>query len=189
MKEGRGWVSYPPPSLLHPWKTDLDLDRRRRCQSHRFSRISDDRAARLVVVNAAVAIQQQAGVQSFRERLPQPAMRPFVACLWVQQVSDRSGPYTHRTIPDGCAELVCGSGEDPRIIGPRTVPSEEIVEPGAIRVGVRFRTGAVPAAFGVPASELVDRIIGLEDRRRYRQSPRGSPPHAYDMAASTFSVG
>jgi AraC-like DNA-binding protein len=101
--------------------------------------------------------------QSYRERPPAPALARYVTCVWTQVVEPGSAPYTHRTIPNGSAEIVCVIGATPRIVGPQTGPTAETLAGGTTAVGVRFRPGAAPAALELPASELVDLAVGLED--------------------------
>jgi hypothetical protein len=102
-----------------------------------------------------------AASQSFSERVPVPALRKYVTCAWVQQVGAKAPPYRHRTVPNGSAELVCVVGSVPKVVGPQTRPTEELVAPGTIAVGVRFRPGAASAALAAPASEFLD----LQSRR------------------------
>jgi AraC-like DNA-binding protein len=102
-------------------------------------------------------------LQTYRERLPEALLRDHLTCVWVQEVSMESGPYLHRTVPNGSAELVCRVGGMPRIVGPQTAPTEEELAPGSVVVGVRFRPGAVPAALGLPASEIVDLDLGADE--------------------------
>jgi AraC-like DNA-binding protein len=101
--------------------------------------------------------------QSYRERRPASALAPYVTCVWVQQVAPDGVPYRHRTIPNGSAELICELGAMPRIVGPQTGPTEEVLAPGTTVVGVRLRPGAAPAVLGSPASELVDLAVGSEE--------------------------
>jgi len=96
-------------------------------------------------------------LQSYRERAPHPALAAHLACVWVQYVEEGSAPYRHRTVPNGSAELVVPVGAAPRIAGPRTGPVEEVLAPGAVVVGVRFRPGVGPWMLGAPAAEVVDR--------------------------------
>ena len=104
-----------------------------------------------------------ATLQTYRERLPAALLGGHLTCVWVQEVSTESDPYLHRTVPNGSAELVCRVGEMPRIVGPQTAPTEEELAPGSTVVGVRFRPGAVPAALGLPASEIVDLDFGADE--------------------------
>jgi AraC-like DNA-binding protein len=49
------------------------------------------------------------------------------------------------------------------VAGPDTVPVEVVVERGELIAGVRLRPGAGGAALGVPAGELRDQRVALED--------------------------
>jgi AraC-like DNA-binding protein len=98
-------------------------------------------------------------IQTYRELRPGPALAPYVTCVWIQEVAPESAPYTHRTVPNGSADVVCAVGSAPVVVGPQTGPVEETLAPGGTVVGVRFRPGAAPAALGVPASELVDLAV------------------------------
>lgn len=113
--------------------------------------------------NADMGGDQLASVQTYRERLPTPLAARHLTCAWVQQVAPESAPYTHRTVPNGSAELVCAIGSVPRVVGPQTGPIEEVLAPGSIVVGVRFRPGAAPSGLGLPASELVDLDLGADE--------------------------
>ena len=95
-------------------------------------------------------------MQTFRERLPVPALRGLVACVWVQEVGPGSPPYLHRTVPNGSTEVVYTLGSAPRIVGPQTGPSEVLVVPGTVAAGLRLRPGAAHALHAMPTSELVD---------------------------------
>jgi AraC-like DNA-binding protein len=98
-----------------------------------------------------------ATVQSYRERLPAPT------CVWIQRVETGSAPYAHRTVPNGSAELVVPVGELPRVVGPQTSATEEVLDGGTTVVGVRFRPGAAPAVLGVPATEVVDLDLAADE--------------------------
>ena len=101
--------------------------------------------------------------QTYRERRPSPELAPYLSAVWIQEVSPRAAPYTHRTVPNGGIELACRIGATPHLAGPQTGPTEEVLEPGAIVVGVRFRPGAAPSVLGLPATELVDLTLGAEE--------------------------
>jgi AraC-like DNA-binding protein len=94
--------------------------------------------------------------QPMRERLPIPALQEYIACVWTKQVGRESPPYLHRTIPNGSAELFCIVGSIPKLVGPQTRPTEELLAPGTVAVGARFRPGAAPPLLGEFASELLD---------------------------------
>ena len=94
--------------------------------------------------------------QTYRERPPAHGLARHLSCGWVQHVGSDAEPYEHRTVPNGGVEIVHKLGSAPRVVGPQTGPTVEILEPGATVVGVRFRPGAAPPALGLPMSELVD---------------------------------
>lgn len=101
--------------------------------------------------------------QSYRERLPGPAIVAAVSCGWLLEV--RNGAvYEHRTVPNGCAEIVCDLRTGRlRVTGPRHGPILERLPAGARVIGLRFRPGAAWPLLGVPTPELVDRTVELDD--------------------------
>jgi len=102
--------------------------------------------------------------QSYRERLPEPALTRLLACVWVQQVSADGPAYEHRTVPNGCIEVACVRGaEHAYLIGPRRTASIDCCPAGTTVVGVRFRPGVSAAVLGATAPEIVDLTVGLED--------------------------
>jgi AraC-like DNA-binding protein len=101
--------------------------------------------------------------QTYRERRPAAELARYLSCVWVQEVSPGAAPYAHRTVPNGGVELSCRVGALPRIDGPQTGPAEEVLDPGAVVVGVRFRPGAAPSVLGPPASDLVDQSLGADE--------------------------
>src|SRR5215207_601156 len=94
------------------------------------------------------AVATPVSVQTFRERVPTAGLAPYVACVWTQQVSRDAPPYPHRTAPNGSAALVCELGKPPKLIGPQTGPTEEMVDPETTTVGVRLRPGTVLTVLG-----------------------------------------
>jgi AraC-like DNA-binding protein len=83
--------------------------------------------------------------------------------LWVQQVPAQSEPYSHRTVPDGGVHLLHRLGGGLEIRGPGTRPSVEILEPGATIIGVRLRPGVASGLLRVPARDLRDAHVAIED--------------------------
>jgi AraC-like DNA-binding protein len=101
--------------------------------------------------------------QTYRERRPSRELAPYLSAVWIQEVAPGAEPYTHRTVPNGGIELACRIGAMPRLAGPQTGPTEDVLEPGAVVVGIRFRPGAAPSVLGLPATELVDLGLGAEE--------------------------
>ena len=101
--------------------------------------------------------------QTYRERSAAHELSRHLSCVWVQEVSPQSEPYTHRTVPNGGVEIYCAVGSVPQLVGPQTGPTTEILAPGTTVVGVRFRPGAAPSVLGLPATELVDLAVGADE--------------------------
>ena len=81
---------------------------------------------------------------------------PLLACLWTNE----GGPRTHRILPDACVDIVCVN-DALHVAGPAT--QAQLKTAGGATFGVRFRIGAAGAALGLPASELLDLDVPLED--------------------------
>jgi AraC-like DNA-binding protein len=98
---------------------------------------------------------------AYRELPPPSPSAPHVACLWIRDPELRA--RVHRVMPDACADVVWVQGERLVVAGPATGPALSAVPAGAAAVGVRFRVGAAGGALGVPARELLDLRVGLEE--------------------------
>jgi AraC-like DNA-binding protein len=95
---------------------------------------------------------------AYRE-LPAPAELAHLArCVWV-----RTGTAAETLVlPDGCVDVVVRDGEA-SVAGPDTGPVAVQLGAGEVVTGVRFAPGAAGVALGVPADELRDRRVALED--------------------------
>lgn len=98
---------------------------------------------------------------TYREHPPPPALAAQVLCVWSQQIG--ADGVQHRVLPDGCADVVWIGDAPPAVAGPATGPVIVPLAPHTQIVGIRLRHGAVPAALGLPASELLDRDTPLAD--------------------------
>ena len=109
------------------------------------------------------------------EHPPGVALRAFVECYWTRQPVGDGGPDSHRVLPDGCIDIIFGfpassarptHGSDvgpALVVGPMTRP---LVVPSTHRLGflgVRFRPGAAHAFLGVPAAEITDQRLPLDE--------------------------
>jgi AraC-like DNA-binding protein len=102
-------------------------------------------------------------MQTYRERLPVPALAELLSCVWVQRVASDGPAYEHRTVPNGAIEIVYVMGTDTvRVVGPRTVSAVDVLDPGSIVVGARFRPGVPATVVGATAHELLARDAELE---------------------------
>jgi AraC-like DNA-binding protein len=109
----------------------------------------------------------------YREYAPPPAVAELLICSWTLEV-ERDGPrHQQRVLPDGCADIVWFGDASPVAVGPMTRPVLEAVEPGTTLVGLRFRPGVASRVLGVPAHELTDRDVPLDEiwhRRTFQPS-------------------
>lgn len=108
---------------------------------------------------------------NYVEGAPSPELAPWVAAFWHLRC-DR--PYTLRVIPDGCTDIIRGD-----VVGSLSKAILAELEPGDETYGIRLRPGALTALFGVPASELTDLRIPLEDvvkPRRLTELVRDAEP-------------
>jgi Helix-turn-helix domain len=85
-----------------------------------------------------------------------PTTGPLLACLWTNE----GGPRTHRILPDACVDIVSVDG-NLKVAGPAT--HAHLTTIAGATFGVRFRIGAAGATLGLPASELLDLSVPLED--------------------------
>jgi AraC-like DNA-binding protein len=101
--------------------------------------------------------------QRYAERRAAPELDAHVACVWLLEVADGGPVYEHRTVPNGCVEIisVLGTGVV-RVAGPKHSPTLERVEQGQAVVGVRFRPGAAPRVLKAAAGELVALDVDLD---------------------------
>ncbi len=95
---------------------------------------------------------------AYRERASAAPLRPWVQCVWSVQ-TDGGGSV----LPDGCMDVLW-TGSRLLVAGPDTrANASGVPQAGARVVGVRFRPGAGGAALGLPACELRDARVDLED--------------------------
>jgi AraC-like DNA-binding protein len=99
--------------------------------------------------------------QTYVERVPVPALAGRVRTVWVQRTGP--DPYLQRNLPTGGVELHCPIGGLPRLVGPLTGPSAQVLPPRTTVVGVRFWPGAASPMLGLPVEDLVDLTVRLDD--------------------------
>lgn len=97
---------------------------------------------------------------AYRETAPPPLLRGHVARAWeVRGLGDAE----HRVLPDGWMDIVHVEGMPARLAGVDTAAVRVRRAEGAVTVGLRLAPAAAPALLGLPASELRDRRLALED--------------------------
>ena len=66
-------------------------------------------------------------------------------------------------VPDACVDIMWTSNGDLFVAGPDTAPWTAQLSAGSTIMGVRLRPGVAPAVLAVPAYELRDQRVALED--------------------------
>jgi AraC-like DNA-binding protein len=102
-------------------------------------------------------------VQDYVEGFPSPQLAAYLLCWSVHRIDAGSSSYLHRSAPNGSVELVCEVGGQPLLVGPQTGPLVRTLPPGATIVSLRLRPESAATVLGMPAYELADQIVALED--------------------------
>jgi hypothetical protein len=97
---------------------------------------------------------------SYTELPPPAALRDLVDSMWVVS-AEAGGPAS--IVPDGCMDILHGHTGRLSVAGSDTTAHQVHRPAGTSAVGVRFRPGALPRLLGVPANELRDMRVPLED--------------------------
>ena len=106
----------------------------------------------------------------YREHAPHPALAPYVACYWTLHGNVAAGDERDRAVvPDACMDILFNlAPEAPgslasRVIGTMTRPLP-VRRAGTLDLlGVRFRAGGAVPFLRLPASEVTDGTLALED--------------------------
>lgn len=104
--------------------------------------------------------RQHAVGSDYREfPVPEQLTNHFL-CFWTQAIVG-SQEYAHRVLPDACIDIVFINEEPPIVVGPWTEPFIARLAAGTKIIGARFRPGYASSVLGMPASELLNRLIPL----------------------------
>lgn len=98
----------------------------------------------------------------YRELAPSRELRALVACRWMRIVPQDSASTETLILPDGCVDLIWRDGELVLAGLDRSVNSTP-VRRGAPILGLRLRPGVAGAVLGMPASEVVDERLPLQE--------------------------
>jgi AraC-like DNA-binding protein len=101
-------------------------------------------------------------MSSYREFAPSRALHPLVVCRWVREVPSSEAKDSTLVLPDGCVDLLWRDGRL-MVAGVDRAAWRSPVRAGEEIVGIRLRPGVAGAVFGMPASELLDARVPLED--------------------------
>ncbi|HEX5620119.1 MAG TPA: helix-turn-helix domain-containing protein [Solirubrobacteraceae bacterium] len=89
-----------------------------------------------------------------------PQLDPHIACVWIRDPEPLA--QRHRILPDACVDIVW-AGSRLVVAGPATGPTFATIPANTTAMGIRFRVGAAGAALGLPAAEVLDANVPLED--------------------------
>jgi AraC-like DNA-binding protein len=101
-------------------------------------------------------------VTAYRELAPSGEVYSLVACRWVRQAADDELRDAVLVLPDGCVDLLWREGELV-LAGPDRTAWPSPVTPGERILGLRLRPGVAGAVLGMPASEVLDVHVKLEE--------------------------
>jgi AraC-like DNA-binding protein len=96
----------------------------------------------------------------YEEQPAHGALARWVECTW--SVETDVPVRAHAVRPDGCLDVLY-SATGLQVVGAMTAEQRYHLAPGATSVGLRFRPGMAAAFLRIPAGELTDRVIPLED--------------------------
>ncbi|WP_206614365.1 helix-turn-helix domain-containing protein [Chitinophaga barathri] len=101
----------------------------------------------------------------YTELLPHPALSTFIYCYWeLYTTRPLSGPFSYRVVADGCMDIFVNAfnPEESWLAGFSASYSEFALEKEFHYTGVRFLPSAFPLLFGIPASDMTDRVEPLD---------------------------
>jgi AraC-like DNA-binding protein len=99
---------------------------------------------------------------AYRELAPSRDVYSLVACRWVRQVPEDAADGSVLILPDGCVDLLWRDGELV-VAGLDRSARPNGVLPGERILGLRLRPGVAGAVLGMPASEVLDVHVRLEE--------------------------
>ena len=115
----------------------------------------------------------------YREFPPPARLRELVECAWILD-----GPAgAVRVLPDGCMDLI-RLNDSIVVAGPDTTAFVSLRDREPF-VGLRFRPGALPRLLGVPAAELRNSRVPLDELWVVRDRHRSLVELAAELASDT----
>jgi AraC-like DNA-binding protein len=97
----------------------------------------------------------------YREHAAPPAVARTVECSWDVRSPDYLQGFS--VMPDGCLDIIYTRDNGLQAIGAMTFERRFDLPAGTFWAGLRFQPGLAGSFFGVPASELTNRSVDLED--------------------------
>lgn len=97
----------------------------------------------------------------YREFPAPPALAEYLLCFWTQTIHSPV-QFRQRVLPDCCVDVLL-LNDFPIVVGPWTESYVARLPPGTKILGARCHPGLAPSLLGLPASELLNCIVPLED--------------------------
>ena len=98
----------------------------------------------------------------YRELAPSRDLHALVACRWVRRVPETAQDESTLVLPDGCVDLLFRGGSV-LVVGPDRKAHTNPLNAGETIVGLRLRPGVAGSVLGMPARELIDGRVPIED--------------------------
>ncbi len=98
----------------------------------------------------------------YREFAPSGDVYSLVACRWLRQTAEDESGESVLVLPDGCVDLLWREG-DVVVAGLDRNARPSRITPGERILGLRLRPGLAGALLGMPASEVLDVHVRLEE--------------------------
>ena len=99
---------------------------------------------------------------AYRELAPSGEVYSLVACRWMRHTAEDEHRESVLILPDGCVDLLWREGELV-LAGLDRAARPAPVAPGERILGLRLRPGVAGAVLGMPASEVLDVHVKLEE--------------------------
>jgi AraC-like DNA-binding protein len=99
---------------------------------------------------------------AYRELAPSGDVYSLVACRWMREAPEDEPSDSVLVLPDGCVDLLWREGELV-VAGLDRSARPAPVAPGERILGLRLRPGVAGAVLGMPASEVLDVHVKLEE--------------------------
>src|SRR5215203_4836076 len=101
-------------------------------------------------------------MSAYREFPSSRALYPLIACRWVRRVPEQGSAGSNLVLPDGCVDLLWRDDELV-VAGPDQTAQPTPIRLGQTILGLRLRPGIAGTVLGMPASEVLDSRVPMEE--------------------------
>ncbi|SFE27448.1 Helix-turn-helix domain-containing protein [Chitinophaga sp. CF118] len=100
---------------------------------------------------------------SYTEYLPHPALQSYIDAYWTVRIDWKGTPYSHRVLPDCCADIIYNTDES-FLVGTMTTFKDTFQTAGSSTIGIRFKPGGIAAFYRLDLNEFTDQRIPYQDK-------------------------